>query len=89
MVFLLDNGSIVNAFTRDISAGGIFVCVNKDLRMENYLRFLITFPREITTSCKLLALCHGIVLRREPTEDMDEGLAIKIQRYQFLNSVLV
>jgi hypothetical protein len=86
VTFLLQNGDRVRLFTQDVSAGGLFVRVDKSLRLDNDLRFLITFPREITTSCKLVALCNGVVTRREATED-SEGLAIKIQRYQFLNSV--
>lgn len=83
---LLDNGSRLRVNTRDISASGIFVSVASSIRLGDYVRFLITFPREITTACKLLALCDGVVVRREPKETL-EGLAIKIERYHFLSSV--
>jgi len=83
---LFDDGGRARAFTRDISASGIFVLVDRNLQLGNCLRFLITFPREITTSSRLFALCDGVVVRREPAED-SEGLAIKIQKYQFLSSV--
>ena len=81
---LLDNGSLLPVLTRDISASGIFISVNKSLQLQDDLRFLITFPKEITTSCKLLTLCDGVVVRREPKEG-SEGLAIKIKRCHFLN----
>jgi len=83
---LLDNGAQLRVLTRDISATGVFVSVASSIRLGSYLRFLITFPREITTSSKLLALCDGLVVRRE-LDDTLEGLAIRIERYHFLRSV--
>ncbi len=82
---LFDNGGALRMLTRDVSASGIFISVNKSLQLNDHLRFLITFPEEITTSCKLLTLCDGAIVRREPTEG-SEGLAIKITRYHFLCS---
>ncbi len=81
---LLDNGSLLPVVTRDISASGIFINVNKSFQLRDDLRFLVTFPKEITTSCKLLTLCDGVVVRREPKEN-SEGLAIKIKRCHFLS----
>lgn len=86
VVFLLDNGGHLRALTRDVSAGGIFVRVDKSFPSNNNLRFLIMFPEEITTSCKLQALCDGLVVRRESAEG-SEGVAIKIKRYQFFNEI--
>jgi hypothetical protein len=83
---LLEAGVRIRAVTRDISASGIFVVVDKNVEVDPYLRFLITFPEQITTSCKLFALCDGVVVRRE-TSKGSQGLAIQIQKYQFLNSV--
>jgi hypothetical protein len=82
---LFDDGGRLRVLTNNVSASGLFVSVATNLQLNNYLRFLIMFPREITTSCKLLALCDGVVVRREPTGG-SEGLAIKIERYQFLSS---
>jgi len=82
-----ENGDRLRVFTRDVSASGIFVSVDKALRLKGFIRFLMTFPREITTSCKLLALCDGAVVRREPMDtETEEGLAIKIEKYHFLRS---
>lgn len=82
-----ENGDRLSVFTRDVSASGIFVSVEKDLKLRGFIRFLMTFPKEITTSCKLLALCDGAVVRREPMEaETEEGLAIKIEKYHFLRS---
>ena len=83
--FLLSNGGRLRALTKNISASGLFVSVATTLHLDNYLHFLIMFPSEITMACRLLALCEGAVVRRELTEDL-EGLAIKIERYQFLSS---
>jgi hypothetical protein len=83
---IFEDGRRARALTRDISASGIFILVAKDLELGNFLRFLVTFPREITTSSRLFALCDGAVVRRESATDC-EGVAVKIQKYQFLNSV--
>jgi hypothetical protein len=84
---LMENGSRLRVFTHNISASGIFVRVEKNLQLSGILRFLLTFPKEITTSCRLLALCDGAVIRREPMDaDAVEGLAIKIEKYHFLRS---
>jgi hypothetical protein len=82
-----ENGDRLQVFTRDVSASGILVSVAKDLKLRGFIRFLMTFPKEITTSCKLLALCDGAVVRREPLDtETEEGLAIKIEKYHFLRS---
>jgi hypothetical protein len=84
---LFEDGNRVRAFTHNISASGIFVIVDRNLRLSGFIRFLITFPREVTTSCNLLALCDGTVTRREPMDvDTLEGLAVRIEKYQFLRS---
>jgi hypothetical protein len=84
---LFENGDRVRVFTHNVSASGIFVTVDKDLVLKGFVRFLVTFPKEITTCCKLLALCDGAVVRREPMEaETEEGLAIKIEKYHFLRS---
>jgi len=86
VVLLLDNGFHSRVLTRDVSATGLFFAARKDLQLNDCLRFLITFPLEITKSCKLLTLCDGVVVRREVMNDI-EGVAIKIKKYQFLTSV--
>lgn len=84
---LFENGDRVRVFTHNVSASGLFVSVDKDLGLKGLIRFLVTFPKEITTCCRLLALCDGAVVRREPMEvEAEEGLAIKIEKYHFLRS---
>jgi hypothetical protein len=84
--FLLDDGSRLRAFTRDLSANGIFVSLKQPLHPQSYLRFLIRFPEEITSSCKLLAVCDGSIVRREQGK-YSEGIAVRIDRFQFLSSI--
>jgi len=81
---LFDDGARLRVLTRDISASGLFIMVERNAELHDSVRFLITFPREITTSCELYTLCDGVVVRREPLEDSD-GVAIRIRRYQFLS----
>ena len=81
---LFDDGARLRVLTRDISASGLFIMVDRNTSLHDPVRFLITFPREITTSCELYTLCDGAIVRREPLEDSD-GIAIRIRRYQFLS----
>jgi hypothetical protein len=88
---IFDDGVRMRVLTRDVSASGIFIFIDRELGLEDTLRFLITFPEEITTSCRLFALCDGAIVRKEPVEESVGGsligVAVKIQRYQFLSSV--
>ena len=81
-----ENGYRQRVLTRDVSANGFFVLVNKSIQIREHLRFLILFPPEITTSCRLLAVCDGTVVRKEQQGDCD-GMAVKIDTYQFLSSL--
>jgi len=83
--FLFDSGERLRHSTRDVSASGFYVYVQRTHEIQDNVRFLIIFPEVITTSHKLLALCDGVVVRREPGDQMI-GLAVKIQKYNFLNS---
>ena len=86
VVLLLDNGLHLRVQTHNLSATGVYFTVRKDLQLNDRVSFLVTFPLEITASCKLLALCDGSVVRREQMKDTD-GVALKIEKYQFLTSV--
>jgi hypothetical protein len=83
--FLFDSGERLRRSTRDVSASGFFVYVQEKHLIQDNVRFLIIFPEVITTSHKLLALCDGVVVRREAGDQL-LGLAVKIQKYNFLNS---
>jgi len=82
---LFEDGGKLIVMTRDVSASGVFLKVAREHPMKDHLHFLITFPKEITTSCKIMALCDGTIVRREVGNDF-EGIAIKIERYEFLGS---
>jgi hypothetical protein len=82
--FIFEDGSRLNARTRDVSASGFFVVVKKAIELGHTVRVLITFPKQVTTSRELLTLCEGTVVRSEP-HGHQVGLAVSIQRYQFLS----
>lgn len=82
---LFDDGGKVSVVTRNVSASGVYLEVDRELQLKSRLRFLITFPKEITTSCRIVTLCDGIIVRKE-TAGNREGLAVKIERYEFLGS---
>ncbi len=82
---LFEDGGKLSVITQNVSASGVFLKVAREHVIKDRLRFLITFPKEITTSCKIHALCDGTIMRREVEGDL-EGMAIKIERYEFLGS---
>jgi hypothetical protein len=83
---MLDGGMQSSGTTRDVSAGGIYVHVKRRFEVLNNPAFLITFPKEVTMSCGLFAFCNGTVVRRDENDDT-AGLAIRIDRFQFLRAI--
>ena len=83
--FLFSSGERMRRSTRDVSASGFFAYVQDQPEIQDNVKFLIVFPEVITTARKLLAFCEGVVIRREAA-DQAQGLAVKIQKYKFLNS---
>lgn len=70
--------------TRDVSSRGVFMYVNTELSAGAVLEFIMTLPREITLADPISVRCHGRVLRVE-NKGGRQGIAVSIERYDFLN----
>jgi hypothetical protein len=85
-IMLLAQGRRVSAFTRDLSARGVFFYVpasdNQIIGKE--LEFVVEFPPSITLCTSLRARCTGKVLRKQTTTAQETGVAAQIYRYDFL-----
>ncbi len=80
------DGELFGGITRDVCAGGLYLTVRRDSTPEANVRFLLTFPREIAGSCRVMASCLGTIVRREIGENM-EGWALHIDRFEFLRAI--
>ncbi len=77
------------AFTRDVSATGIFFFLNSEkLEEGSRIEFTITFPPEITLSTNVHVRCEGRVLRttEAPSPGYGLGVAAKIEKYHFISA---
>lgn len=81
------NGELFGALTRDVSASGIYVKVRREAIPHGDIRFLLTFPQEISGSCRVLASCQGTIVRREAAGNA-EGWALRIDRFESLLAVV-
>ena len=87
-VTLLSDDRQVPAFTKDVSARGIYFYVSfADSALINQdLDFIIEFPPEITLCASLRVRCKGKVLRKVSTAQYETGVAAEIYRYAFMNA---
>lgn len=85
-VTLLTEGQNVSAFTRDISARGIFFYfpLAESVLIDGDLEFIIEFPPELTQCTSLKVHCTGKVVRKQNTEQDETGMAAQISKYTFL-----
>jgi hypothetical protein len=85
-VTLLNAERSVSAFTRDLSAKGIFfyLPLAESTLINEDLDFIIDFPPELTLCTSLKVRCTGKVVRKENTAQLETGVAAQIYRYAFL-----
>lgn len=84
-VKFLDNGRReVAGHTRDVSARGVFMYLETDIRVGALIEFVMSLPPEITLSDAIRVRCTGTVLRVEKSGN-EQGVAVAINKYDFLN----
>lgn len=83
-VRFLDNGRReVTGRTRDVSARGVFMYLETEIRVGAPIEFVMILPAEITLSDPIRVRCSGSVLRVEKTGDQ-QGVAVAIRKYDFV-----
>lgn len=73
----------VAGHTRDVSAHGVFMYLETEIRVGAAIDFVMTLPREITLSDPVRVRCSGTVLRVEKTGN-EQGVAVSITKYDFV-----
>jgi hypothetical protein len=74
------------AQTRDVSYRGLYFLSEAAFRLGSAIEFVITLPEQVTRSGDVNIRCHGQVVRVEPTQNGRNGVAAKIDRYEFLHA---
>ena len=69
--------------TRDVSFRGLYFWTQEQLEAGIPIEFVLTLPKEITTTRDVNIRCFGRVIRVE-TERETRGVAARIERYEFL-----
>jgi hypothetical protein len=84
-VKFLDSGRReVSGHTRDVSARGVFIYLETDIRVGAPIEFVMTLPTEITLSNPIRVRCSGAVVRVERTGN-EQGVAVAIAKYDFVS----
>ena len=70
--------------TRDVSYRGLYFLADAKFDIGTEIDFVITLPEQITQSGDVHIRCQGQIVRVEPAENGQLGIAAKIARYEFL-----
>ena len=76
----------LNASTRDVSYRGLYFLAEAKFEIGSEIEFVITLPRQSTQSVDVNIHCYGTVVRVEPTTSGRNGIAAKIDKYEFLSA---
>jgi hypothetical protein len=75
----------VRTESRDVSSRGVFFSFPGELETGASLEIVMTLPDEITLAGPVRVRCVGHVVRAD-VEHSKTGVAVKIDRYEFLRS---
>jgi hypothetical protein len=81
--FQNNGGHEIAGHTRDVSARGVYMYMENEIRVGAPIEFVMTLPPEITLSGPIRVLCSGTVLRVE-RNDIAQGVAVAINKYDFV-----
>lgn len=84
-VKFLNNGHYeLSGRTRDVSSRGVFMYVDSEIAEGAVMEFVMTLPPEVTLSAAIRVRCHGRVLRVEKKDGRARGVAVAIEKYDFV-----
>jgi hypothetical protein len=69
---------------RDVSYRGLYFFAGERFEAGREIAFVITLPQDMTKSGDVKIRCHGKVVRVDPRENGNVGVAAKIERYEFV-----
>jgi PilZ domain len=74
----------LNAHTRDVSYRGLYFLTEVQFQVGAEIDFVLTLPQYISQSGDVDIRCRGQIVRVEPSSNGRTGIALKIDRYEFL-----
>ncbi len=74
----------LDAHTRDVSYRGLYFLAAADFKVGSEIDFVITLPQQVTQSGDVNIRCVGEIVRIEPSENGNKGIAARIARYEFM-----
>jgi len=75
--------SEVRTATRDVSYRGLYFLTETNFESGRAIEFVITLPEDVTGG-DVKIRCQGEIVRVEITEDGRNGVAAKIEHYEFI-----
>ena len=79
-------GPEFSAYTRDVSYRGLYFLAEAKFEVGSEIEFIITLPQRATQSIDVNIHCRGLVVRTELDGNGRNGIAAKIERYEFLHA---
>jgi hypothetical protein len=77
----------LTAETRDVSKNGIFLYTESQMAVGSNVELVLILPPELTSGEKCWVCCHARVVRVEPGEGTNFGVAAEIQRMDILPEI--
>jgi hypothetical protein len=68
----------------DISSNGIYFVMSASIKEGTPVELEITLPNQITCAGPVRVSCFGHIQRCEPKEGANVGMAVAIEKYEFL-----
>lgn len=70
--------------TRDVSSRGVFFYMESHVHEGSPIEFVMTLPSEITQTGPLRVHCTGKVVRVDNASTSEQGVAVAIEKYDFV-----
>lgn len=70
--------------TKDISSNGMFIELDQKVDIGTRIEMIVDLPQEITQAGVVRLSCLGRVVRVDQAKPSRTGVAVKIERYQFM-----
>jgi len=82
--FLDQQAHDVSAHSRDVSSRGVFFYMDSKINEGSPIEFVMTLPSEITLTEPLRVHCTGKVVRVDNESETEQGVAVAIEKYDFV-----
>jgi hypothetical protein len=78
------SGAELKAHTRDVSYRGLYFLAEAKFEQGSEIDFVLTLPQQVISAGDVNIRCHGRVVRVESTDNGKNGIAAKIEKYEFV-----